>query len=690
MQPNTRRIRQFHEWDDHLSVVATSSQNSVVTVDHEKVIYTSTNDENACPNVVGWERTDVAKIETFLNETDEFVNHDSENSNKNKDRNKESRRKLMLQKRRMEKASSQRSTKLISKAVVVTSAVGQEINDPLLQDTKGRIYISTILPRFVLMGLSLYHVQLHSKEMAYILSSMTEFIRSHWNELLTWIVPSSIFSKTMPSQQRTTMTIPRFDNMSIIPCEKMLHITFVIVLFGKGLYVSSNYVRQRFSQQKGTVTHLKCVLLFLLLVVCWIMIIPVYNRCEYESNKHCIVVTNKHISSPRYSWLDVVIIRSYNSLSIFIKSRIKGRLFKEARQAFINPFKFCFRLKKIFTIIRWTKFLAPLIGTCNKLRGHISDMLKKKGQHITSQTARRMWYELIEALMSRSKQERAVLQLQRSFREKREYKAKRRMDLISSQRHSAKHIRKRLLEERVLSKSKLIKMEMIDSERQLRRQVSEQEKITIAKYRETRKRDKRRLLLSPKTAFAVGWKCVAICCVILEIMQWTFAPLLSGELKKMPLDELISILLFASCTEREMQDVCVASAWKHKWLMTVHILSRVLMPLVHVVCFLDVFITFSTGELTASGKLVPKPFFARYILPGVGLQLIVNPTMVAISKLTKKAILHFIYVGPSLYFHSIMACLPLAYWIYGVLLDVVLEFVEQQNNTKGSRSLKLF
>jgi hypothetical protein len=49
--------------------------------------------------------------------------------------------------------------------------------------------------------------------------------------------------------------------------------------------------------------------------------------------------------------------------------------------------------------------------------------------------------------------------------------------------------------------------------------------------------------------------------------------------------------------------------------------------------FLDVFITFFTGDFhKESGVLIPKPFFQRWILPGLVLQLLVNPYMKAVSE----------------------------------------------------------
>ncbi|KAL7557453.1 hypothetical protein ACA910_009269 [Epithemia clementina (nom. ined.)] len=66
-----------------------------------------------------------------------------------------------------------------------------------------------------------------------------------------------------------------------------------------------------------------------------------------------------------------------------------------------------------------------------------------------------------------------------------------------------------------------------------------------------------------------------------------------------------------------------------------------------VVFFLDVFISFFTGEFHEdTGVLQPPGFFARYILPGVLLQCIVNPQMETTAKVIKWCITEFLFLGP--------------------------------------------
>jgi hypothetical protein len=65
------------------------------------------------------------------------------------------------------------------------------------------------------------------------------------------------------------------------------------------------------------------------------------------------------------------------------------------------------------------------------------------------------------------------------------------------------------------------------------------------------------------------------------------------------------------------------------------------------ICFLDVFVTFFTGEYdTETGSLMPKPWFARWIVPGLVLQLLVNPRMEELSDLCRTALQFASDVGP--------------------------------------------
>ena len=202
-------------------------------------------------------------------------------------------------------------------------------------------------------------------------------------------------------------------------------------------------------------------------------------------------------------------------------------------------------------------------------------------------------------------------------------------------------------EEKRFTRTKLEQIELRDIDRQQRRQVSFEVRRGIDLHRKSARKLMKRMLLNPKHYFSVIWKYLAVSCVALEIMTILFAPVLSGDAKKMPLDQFIVKVLLGSrpqCNKSKggapslfvpsidsISDItCSASKMKQTWFVAAHVIATMLVPAVNCICFLDVFITFFTGELN-SGTLEPKPFFQRWILPGPLLQLLVNPTMASIK-----------------------------------------------------------
>jgi hypothetical protein len=66
--------------------------------------------------------------------------------------------------------------------------------------------------------------------------------------------------------------------------------------------------------------------------------------------------------------------------------------------------------------------------------------------------------------------------------------------------------------------------------------------------------------------------------------------------------------------------------------MTWNFVYDQILGIIAVICFLDVFVKFFTGEYDPiTGELKPKPFFRRWILPGLLLQLLVNPAIYSFS-----------------------------------------------------------
>lgn len=331
------------------------------------------------------------------------------------------------------------------------------------------------------------------------------------------------------------------------------------------------------------------------------------------------------------------------------RRKLKEYAVRFATFALMRPWEASVRVQNVFTLIRWTKFLAPRIGTFNKLRGHLQDYNKKKDRKQRSEKARLLWSNLIDSILAEKKVDRAIRRIQRIFKVRRERtrlaKAKRRLSGIA------------MTNQLLYNQDR----ELADT---LRREIRE------------RSRKNLRLLLRPNTTFSIAWKRTTITCVVIEVSYLFLSPLLSPKSRKLALDEVVTLLLtpaaerFAPLSRLQVSTVVV------------ELISHRIANLVSMVSFLDVFITFFTGELDErTGLLVPKPFFNRWIFPGVVLQLIVNPTMKDMSAMVRKIITFCHAVGPMRVFHVLLALLPVVEQIMNWSIDITYQFVDAENRS---------
>ena len=159
-------------------------------------------------------------------------------------------------------------------------------------------------------------------------------------------------------------------------------------------------------------------------------------------------------------------------------------------------------------------------------------------------------------------------------------------------------------------------------------------------------------LIDPHSRFSVVWRVTVTNCLLLEIFRLVVSWQLSGTFK-VSLSRVISRLLiecdksaikkrFGFITDRiddtrthlsriipflpppEDFIICTPSSPAAKVFLW---LGGYLENFIDVVCFLDIFIWFSTGELDTEGIVVPKQFFYRCILPGTLTQVLDHPTL---------------------------------------------------------------
>lgn len=125
-----------------------------------------------------------------------------------------------------------------------------------------------------------------------------------------------------------------------------------------------------------------------------------------------------------------VIVRKVGSfLTSMISATIKGNVMRFLKRIFATaitrPVRFHIQIKHALTAIRWAKFLAPLIGTCNKLKEHCIDLYNKKLQKQRKLKAQIAWKKLLDKVREQQLLEKAV-----NFRKRRMLKAKKRILLM--------------------------------------------------------------------------------------------------------------------------------------------------------------------------------------------------------------------------------------------------------------------
>lgn len=368
----------------------------------------------------------------------------------------------------------------------------------------------------------------------------------------------------------------------------------------------------RKNSHQWSLERLHIFLSFLFFRIIWLL--PLFNERSSGANA-------------MRSIAEMTFIRANSMLSVQIKkviALVKRYISKEiVALALTNPLKLHFRLRQLATYIRWAKFLTPLIGTLNKFKGHCIDLHRKWSQRRRSRRANQLWNSTLSRMRQQRRYEAAILRIQRNFRTRRESKTEKRMNLMKDRQSKTKSAKKiHLLLRRQASQARLgiAKIDLVHAENSKRRMISESDVLQMTLHRRG-KRDRRTFLLRPDTNFAVLWKCVTVLTVLLEVFSLSLAPKMTGELRKLDL--------------KEFAEMCAASlqsndpdTMRRFWGLVAVQLAQFLANVVPVVSFASVFIEFYTGELSSeSGLVVPKPFFSRWVVPGVLLQLLVNPSM---------------------------------------------------------------
>lgn len=372
-----------------------------------------------------------------------------------------------------------------------------------------------------------------------------------------------------------------------------------------------------------------------------------------------------------------------------VKWKSVRKLFKSAIR---RPRTFRRRVLKFLTYLRWIQYLLPLFAAGNKLRENVVDFVKKYKQRLASMHAqgvrRRRWSHLTleqqqhvaAALLQarfRSRRTRKLVQVLKKLKAEQEWRAITTFQKIA--RGMLERARLRILKKR-LELQRLQEQEehslSLEDQRRLHELESELKREAEALLN-------RKLLLRPNTTFAVVWKLLFLLCILFEIGQLVYKPSLEryrekSSKKPMGIGKILELKLvptpmeeweicqelpmtadesgfwFSSFMRNHTKPITRIPPWYCSYKTAHSMFSNVIrfavtetLVIAGIVCYLDVFVTFFTGELDPeTGTLGPKPSFTRYLLPGLLLQLVVNPQMVRTSGFFIATLKWIGHVGP--------------------------------------------
>lgn len=336
-----------------------------------------------------------------------------------------------------------------------------------------------------------------------------------------------------------------------------------------------------------------------------------------------------------------------------------------------NPFHFHRRVQSLLRIVRWIQYCAPLIGTSNKLLENVSDYMKRQRQRRAARIALLLRRKQMHTQSKEYLDDFCARLVQKVVRGHLHRKKTKALKLLQGQKKTIMALRLQHWLRKYLAR---IRKRLSDKQKELeylqmgaldQNGVFRLQELSDELHRETSDWINRKLLLRPNTFFAVTWRLIFVCVVLLEVTQLAIKPRIEKRfgkdanllehfitnnltptplhlrkacipprIKRGPWAVLGALLPGIRAPSREKIrlpwycESTVVAFLLNGYAALLNRLSDYTMNIVAIIVFSDVFISFFIGEYDEqTGILVPKPFFKRWILPGIALQLLVNPQL---------------------------------------------------------------
>lgn len=434
----------------------------------------------------------------------------------------------------------------------------------------------------------------------------------------------------------------------------------------------------------------------------------------------------------RYSVLFAIILKSKFMLLLCLQTQIASlkTVFKKKiapriiRFAILKPRMFKKRIASLLVVLRWLKYLIPIFQKAEKLFKTLFKIIRIRIERRERAKQKRLKKEKWDNHTAEQRLYAAACRLQACYRAKiarREIILKNIFD-TGKKRRGMMRIKDKLLLRAKNTKAEIRrkKNEFINLSVKSSTKVGDNlrlKKLQLELGSDCKKKELHKMMLRPNTKFIVGWKIMFMICIGIEMLQKAFPSEHVGNM-----DEATSLQLsleamfvpnriedWASCTDdtvggnrflgifhaseisatnnsSELSWYCDApyTTIQSGYIRFVQFLIYNGLSCMSNIFFLDVFVNFFTGKYDESGFLVPNSFVPRWIFPGIGFQLLVNPKMKDLCAIVKTFLNH---PGPArLYQWLIAFVIPiLAIVVYWLKWNVWMVFVSSENKKTSSR-----
>jgi len=431
-----------------------------------------------------------------------------------------------------------------------------------------------------------------------------------------------------------------------------------------------------------------------------------------------------------------IFLRASSLFSVTVRSNIAAYT-KTFRRRFVRFVlrRPIYRFRKLRMALRWAEYLAPLFIQNIKLGSNFQGIIKNVRQRFERKKIMKKRKRRLSLLTSEQREEKSAILIQAKFRSYHSRKLERVYRLVcmtekeiaafkikSHMRTWAHRARTRVREKR----EEWHRLRLRESNNN-DLNFEEKKKMYILEQqlqKEVKTKTSQSMLMRPNTRYAIAWKILFFVALLVELSHLTMEPKVRqykniSKNEKLDVSTVMEYYLvpdhinaWPECAmypkkqryigrRNKNSDETVKPWYCFTPYTTVHSFYIIFLKFMigealfasGVIFFIDVFIDFFTGDVCPqTGKLHPQHFFARWIIPGIVFQLLVNPWL-EVLRVILRVVLGFVkYVGPDrLWCWSVVLIFPCMKAMFSWLKwNVYYELVAVQNqascNATGSHN----